>query len=175
MRCPECNAECHAEASFCSECGRRLGGRTSGLPNILAWPLRDYFAEDKALLRLHRLVDVFEITTRFCTVVALGELHAQHGDALPEKVLSNLHDNISTPTLGKWVAMLRALVTELQPRGAVVPELHGFVTSSLLALTAEGKADASDDDDQRSPETCFIDLRNHIVHGGAITEHYARH
>src|SRR5262249_8859913 len=150
MRCPECNADCPAEARFCAKCGRRLGGRTSGLPNILAWPLSDYFAEDKALLGLHRLCDVFEITTRFCTVVAFGELRAQHGDALPEKVLPKLQDNISTPTLGKWVAMLRALVMELQPDGAVVPELHDFVTNSLFALTAERKADASDDEGKKT-------------------------
>src|SRR5438270_960779 len=104
------------------------------LPSLLAIPLHDYAAEVHPVLRLHRLCDAVEILTRFCAVAVLGEYRARLGDeALPPELLKHLQEHVERPTLGRWAAMLAALVEGLD-RGAplVLPELPDFATRLLL-------------------------------------------
>ncbi len=174
-RCAACGREWEDRLAAENEfvCSRKCGGplvRADGaaeelarLPSVLAIPLGEYAAETHPVLRLHRLCHAVEILTRFCTMVALGELRALHGDTpLPDGLLRELRPRIERPTFGKWRAMLDALVRHL-PRTAplVVPELPGFVRGELLPRLPGGE--------EELPEHCLIALRNLLTHGGAMT------
>ncbi|MCP6726078.1 hypothetical protein NL526_28880, partial [Klebsiella pneumoniae] len=68
------------------------------LPSLLALPLHEYATETSPVLRLHRLCDAVEILTRFCTIVAIGELRGPNDGNLPEAILSELQPRIEMPT-----------------------------------------------------------------------------
>src|SRR5579864_8182941 len=57
--------------------------RFDRLPSVLALPLREHAVEVHPVMRLHRLCDAVEILTRFCTVVALGEVACLRGHEQP--------------------------------------------------------------------------------------------
>ena len=132
------------------------------LPSLLALPLHEYATETSPVLRLHRLCDAVEILTRFCTIVAIGEVRGLNDGQLPEAVLSELQPRIETPTFGKWRAMLDALLQHL-PHTAplVVAELPDFIRQRLLPILIGG--------DDQPPERCPLSLRNLLAHGGAMT------
>jgi hypothetical protein len=112
-------------------------------------------------MRLHRLCDATETLTRFCTVIALGELRHRLGDApFPDRLLKVFQPQIERPTFGVWRSYLHELIRALNTEESMtVPELSQFVTLHLLpALSAE----------PRFPETNLIELRNRAVHGGAM-------
>jgi hypothetical protein len=163
----------------CGECGQSLPADTidlpgtpaaedlAHLPSLLALPLREFAAERHLVMRLHRLCDAVEILTRFCVLVALGELRARLGDQpLPDGLLDDLQPQIERPTFGQWKVMLRALLGAL-PRDnlLVLPQLRDFARTFLLPLLPGGQA---------LPEQCVIKLRNDLAHGGAMTQALAR-
>jgi hypothetical protein len=137
------------------------------LPSLLALPLHEYATENEPVLQLHRLCDAVEILTRFCTIVAIGEVRGLNEGKLPDAVLTELQPHIKVPTFGKWRGMLDALL-EYLPRTAllVVPELPAFVQHHLLPFLTGG--------DDQSPEKCLLSLRNLAAHGGAMTRATAR-
>jgi WD40 repeat protein len=164
----------------CEECGQRLPVQPAdpppgpappsdlvGLPGLLAIPLEEYAAEAHPVLRLHRLCDAVEILTRFCAVVALGEVRARLGDGpLPDDLLRNVQPQIERPTFGQWRDMLRALLGALGPGDSlVVPELPDFVAQDLLPHLQGGDLPA---------EQSLLTLRNDLAHGGGLTRAAAR-
>jgi hypothetical protein len=144
-----------------------MTGRFDRLPSMLALPLNEYAVEPHPVMRLHRLCDAAEILTRFCTVVALGEVRQKAGsDPLPEELLRELQPRVEYPTFGKWKAMFEALIRHC-PRTAPleVPELIELARF-LLPVLPGGEAS--------SPERCLITLRNNLVHGGGTTRAEAK-
>jgi len=107
---------------FCEECRHRTplqveqsGGTKSPwlenldrLPNVLAIPLQEYTAEtEHPVMQLHRFCDAVELLTRFCTILALGELRQQRrGQALPDGLVPSLRDHLERPTFGQWKNLL---------------------------------------------------------------------
>lgn len=133
------------------------------LPSVLSVPLHEYASEAASpVLRLHRLCDAVEILTRFCAIVAIGEVRGLNAGKLPEAVLAELQPRIELPTFPKWRGMLDALLIHL-PRTAplVVGELPDFVRGHLLPALLGG--------DDQQPEKCLLSLRNLLAHGGAMT------
>jgi tetratricopeptide (TPR) repeat protein len=165
----------------CEECGETVPLVTSAitasataplegldaLPSVLALPLHEYATETSPVLRLHRLCDAVEILTRFCVIVAIGELRGLNGGKLPPAVLSEVRPSIEMPTFGKWRAMLDALLPHL-PRGgpSVVAEMPGFARTHLLRSLIGGA--------DQPPEVCLLSLRNLLAHGGAMSRAAAR-
>lgn len=134
----------------------------SSLPSVLAIPVAAFGVEAHPMMRLHRLCDAAEIVTRFCTIVALGELRQRLGDVpLPSALLETIQANIERPTFGAWRELLRAIIEALDRAAPlVVRELPEFVTEHLLpGLSA----------DPRQPEINLVELRNRAVHGGGMT------
>ncbi len=175
VHCPKCRQPMirGKKTWFCEDCNVKqpfddavvppppLKG-LDALPSLLALPLHEYATETSPVLRLHRLCDAVEILTRFCTIVAIGEVRGLNDGQLPEAVLSELQPRIETPTFGKWRAMLDALLQHL-PHTAplVVAELPDFIRQRLLPILIGG--------DDQPPEKCLLCLRNLLAHGGAMT------
>jgi hypothetical protein len=159
---------------LCEECGQRLPLTPAGvrpelinLPSLLAIPLQEYATETHPVLRLHRLCDAVEVLTRFCAVVALGEVRVRLGDEpLPQDLLRTLQPHIERPTFGQWRDMLQALLGSLR-RGAplVVPQLPDFVSGHLFLWLRGGDLHA---------EESLLALRNQLAHGGGMTRAAAR-
>lgn len=192
MLCPQCNQAMTAgqRVWMCEECGYRAAlapdestapkvvPGLQRLPSLLAITLREYATETgQPVLQLHRLCDAIEVITRFCTIAALGELRRQvRGAPLPDGLVPILRNHIERPTLGRWKELLGAVVMHIDPMGAlVVPELLGFVRDDLVPGLETGPAPT-----QAAPQTSkttagrrrggegLIDLRNTLVHGGAM-------
>jgi hypothetical protein len=108
------------------------------LPSVLALPLHEYATEPSPVLRLHRLCDAVEILTRFCAIVAIGEVRGLNAGNLPEDVLAELQPRIEMPTFGKGRGMLDALLAHL-PRTAplVIGELPELVRGQQFPASAE--------------------------------------
>jgi tetratricopeptide (TPR) repeat protein len=161
------------ESWRCEQCGRLALPATDApsatwlstlarLPSVLAIPLREYALEHHPVQRLWRLCDSVEILTRFCTIVALGELRRLHGpNPLPDELLLDFRPLIEWPTFGKWRVMLQAAVGCLPPeRPLVVPQLAQFVQEHLLPKLMPGA-----DDGKQLAEEFVVPLRNQLAHG----------
>jgi WD40 repeat protein len=137
-------------------------GRFDRLPSVLAIPLGEYAREMHPVMRLHRLCDSVEILTRFSFIVELGELRKRLGDnPFPEPLARALRDQIERPTLGQWKNLLQVTAEGLsRTEPLVVPELREFVLGELIP-GLQG---------QKSDESGLIELRNKLVHGGAMTK-----
>jgi tetratricopeptide (TPR) repeat protein len=127
-------------------------------PHVLAVPLAEYARESVPYVKLHRLTDAAETLTRFCTVVALGDLHDRNPQqGFPEAVRQELQGKLDRPTFGAWRDLLRATVEALPYRGSrrrgVLAEMSAFVEQRLLPLLAD-----------------IIPLRNRLAHCGRLTE-----
>jgi hypothetical protein len=138
------------------------------LPSVLAIPLGEYAHESHPVMRLHRLCDSVEILTRFSFIVELGELRKRLGDdPLPEPLARTLRDQIERPTLGQWKNLLQVTAEALSRTDPLVlPELREFVLGELIPGLERGPRSPKD---KRSDEPGLIDLRNNLVHGGAMT------
>ena len=166
MKCPHDQMDME-RAGFswrCPICCREVPD-LQGLPSLVAIALQEARAESHPVMRLHRLCDAVEILSRFCTILALGELRALLGGGpLPEPLLGRIQSQIERPTWGQWLGMLQVVVAELAARPAgVLPGLPAFVTNHLLTLTPAG-------DD---PEQSLLVFRNLLAHGGAMRSVHA--
>jgi len=106
------------QCGYQAECSARPSPGVSDsyqrLPSILAIPLAEFAGETHPVMRLHRLCDAVEIVTRFCTIVALGELRQRLADQpLPNTLLEALQPQIERPTFGQWRNMLATIVEHL--------------------------------------------------------------
>src|SRR4051812_12599472 len=109
MDCPNGHGPMSRVGRFlvCGECGHRAADAPRDpegldrLPSVIAFPPSAHAPEPHPVLRLHRLCDAAELVTRFATLVVLGELRTQLGDApLPPDVLTELQSRIERPTFG---------------------------------------------------------------------------
>src|SRR5208337_3745012 len=86
------------------------------------------------VMQLHRFCDAVELLTRFCTILALGELRQQRrGQALPDGLVPSLRDHLERPTFGQWKNLLKVVIGCLDRSAPlVVPELVSFVRNDLI-------------------------------------------
>lgn len=181
MQCPQCQSEMARGRDFfvCLNCRTQIADRAPSsemtqsagldtLPSIIALPWSAYRHESNPVLRLHRACDAVEVLTRFCTIVALGEWRQRLGDgAWPPELITLFQSHVERPTFGLWKEMLLAIVEQLKSGSPlVVPELVDFVTNWLRPAIAE-RVD-------RLVEGNIINLRNQLVHGGAVTQYWCR-
>jgi hypothetical protein len=131
------------------------------LPSILALPLNDFLSEQHPVMRLHRLFDAAEVLTRFALIVGLAECLDHEGN-VPTRLLNTLRPAIQQPSFGQWRRMLEA-VRRLLPDELLLPSLPLFLDECLLPATAPG-----------TPETSLLELRNRVVHSGALPQAEAR-
>ena len=161
MKCPHDQMDME-RAGFswrCPICCREVPD-LQGLPSLVAIALQEARAESHPVMRLHRICDAAEILTRFCTILALGELRVHSGsEPLPESLLDQIRQDIRHPTWGQWFHILRVVVEELAGiQNLVVPGLVGFVRDHVLTLAPE----------EGNPENSLLVLRNLIAHGGPM-------
>lgn len=177
-RCPHGHGPMAAGAGFwvCLVCGTRIDpdGEIPAvaswqqpfdgyaiLPSQLALPLDAYARERHPVLKLHRLCDAVEVLTRFCTILAIGELRLRPAP-WPDQILKVLQPRVERPTFGQWKEMLEAVVRHEDWEDALIlPELTGFVTEHLLPAL-NSRLDGL-------IERNIVDLRNKLVHAGAVT------
>jgi hypothetical protein len=138
----------------------------SRLPSPIAIPLNSYWVEQNPVLQIHRMCDAAELLTRFLTIIALAELRRSLGDApLPKTLLDRLQGDMERPTFGRWRGMLAAVLDHL-------PSVDGLVVPVLAAVTRKYLLPRLDGTD--APIDGLIELRNDLVHGGALSEAAAR-
>ena len=119
-RCVACGGRLRADVELTpSEPVADLGGIDFRLwPHLLAVSLAEFACETGTFLKLHRLTAAFEIITRFCTVVVLGNLlDGSAPDGLPESVRKQLLRNLHRPSFGTWREMLDVARKALEERG----------------------------------------------------------
>jgi WD40 repeat protein len=143
--------------------------RFDRLPSVLAIPFFEYYQETHPVMRLHRLCDAIEILTRFSFMVELGELRLRlGGNPFPEPLARALRDQIERPTFGQWKSLLRATAGGLgRTEPLIVPELREFVLEELIPGLERGPQ--SPPSKKKSDEPGLLELRNNLVHGGAMT------
>ncbi|MRR12289.1 hypothetical protein EG835_07460, partial [bacterium] len=142
-----------------------LGPLVDRWPSVLAIPLQEYLAEENPVLKLWLACDVVEMLLRFIVMAGVAEARTVGG--LPDNLVRQLRDRIEHPTLGKWQGMARAVVREVEPGRAVVPELRSYLEKVLVPLLDGTVAPAT-------AETSFSRLRNTLAHGGGLTKSVAR-
>ena len=81
----------------------------ASMPTWLAHPWSALWDESHPRVKLHWLVDTAELAVRWAVTVALAEVLHGHDGTLPDTVSAQLRDHIERPTLGRWLAILRAL------------------------------------------------------------------
>lgn len=181
MQCQKNHGPMTRGAGFwiCLQCGEKLADESASqgsdavgigalpglqyLPSFLAIPLHEFAVEAHPVLKLHRLCDAAEVLTRFCAIVAIGEVCSLNDNKLPENLLDELAQRIERPTFGAWRDMLAALLGHL-PRTSplVVPELYDVAQVELLPHLAGGKEVVG--------EMSLLVVRNDLVHGGGMTK-----
>jgi len=144
----------------CGTCGHTIPLadllQVEHLPSFLALPWMAFEREQHPRVRLHRLVDCVELTTRFLVAIAFAEWRALHsGVPLPKELAAKLQEHkIGRPSFGDWANILQALVSRLDVTAPlVVPQLLDFVKNHLFPLLDTDK---------------LIRFRNNLVHGGSL-------
>jgi hypothetical protein len=134
------------------------------LPGVLAIPLQEFATANLPELRLHRLCDVFEVVTRFCTVLAVAEVRLpDDARKLPDQLVKEFGPNIQTPTFGRWLGMAKGAADFLagdRSNPMVLPELPRFICDVLLPTSPPRN---------QYLELGIVDLRNTLAHGGCMT------
>ncbi len=172
---PDLRLERKKRGWFCDECGLIVApldepstDPSAGfehLPPIFAIPLAALAREGHPQVALWRGCDAAELALRFAVMVALGEF--RHRGEHPVRAASVLRANLEEPTLGRWRDMALALVQEW-PDGAVLSELPGFVTDTLVPLIDGPQCE------QRTLRSSLLYVRNQLAHGGGMTTQTAR-
>lgn len=152
-------------------------------PSVIAVPILAYHREKHPVMRLHRLCDAIEMLTRFATVVMMSPFRQENGEVqFPTGLENFLRSTIRRPTLGVWARMLEALVQETrkEPLSPLIEKFVAFADSQLLPALLGTKNDLSSVNSLPAEQfedgeilKSFIELRNVLVHGGAITNHVA--
>lgn len=152
-------------------------------PSVVAVPILAYHHENHPVMRLHRLCDAIEMLTRFAAVVMMSPFRQENGEVrFPTGLENFLRSTIPRPTLGVWARMLESLTQESQKKqlSALTEKFAVFADNHLLPKLLGAKNDSLSVDssfaDQFEEEKIlksFIEMRNFLVHGGAITNRAA--
>jgi tetratricopeptide (TPR) repeat protein len=192
---PEIELEPKKKGWFCDECGAIVLGYGSnpgtdapatfpspgrefeGWPSVVAIPVARALAEVHPVLKLHRLCDAVEIMVRFATVVQLAQFQNAEGQpCFAPKLRALVSSTIERPTLGAWGRILEHLGGELRATGTppVIPALEGYAVELLGLLFGSGRVDGAVDGSRPDVDVdCVLDLRNLLVHGGALSNRAA--
>ena len=181
MKCPCCSSPVQVVGRFavCPEHGMvepQIDGLepwpapcpVESLPFLIAAPLAEYSGapvDRHPKLRLWDACETVEMLLRLIVMIGVADL--RQGGGLRKELLRELRDRVERPTLGQWRGMAEAVLGEIDPDRATVPELARFMSESLIPFL-DGAGDKS------SPETSFVALRNHLAHGGGLTRGHAQ-
>jgi len=133
------------------------------LPIWLAHPWIAYCEETHPRVKLHWLVDLSELVVRWTVAVALAEVLHANGQTLPAKVAQAIVEHIERPTLGRWLAILRALCDNSPKQPAVTTGLFEWASETLQPLFGNGDI-----------QTSLLELRNQVAHGGGMASSIAQ-
>ena len=137
------------------------------LPTWLAHPWAALCAESHPRVRLHWLVDTAELVVRWTAAVALAEVVHAHAGTLPAPVTDAIAEHVESPTLGRWLLILRTLVGVAPEAPLLTPTLFPWARETLApCFKAEERGG--------SVETSLLELRSHVAHGGGIGRERAR-
>ena len=141
------------------------------LPTFIAIPLMEYFEESNKVLRLHRLCDLFEIFTRFMTILGYAKIFVLFGkDQIPRTLQNIIANNIEQPTFSQWRDILKAIestINKLNRETEFSPLISSYLNLVNLLLFEVGTHKRD------QPEDKILPLRNFIVHAGYISEEVA--
>ncbi len=137
-----------------------LGIVPKDLPFIIAIPLEDFLRSgEKPVLRLWYACEIVEMLLRF--VVTIGVFELRELNRLSPEVQAEFHHHIQVPMMGTWARLARAVAIPLsgipEPE-RLVPEIPDFVTRLHALLDG--------DIEPKRWDTSFLQLRNHLAHGG---------
>ncbi len=140
----------------------REGLHPDDMPSYLAHPWASYCAETNPKLKLHDLVDAAEVAVRWSVAVALAEVAHASGGVLTETVARQLRPLIEGPTLGAWLAILRALSGARPASPLVAPRIFDLSGETFDSAFRSAGDEALDD----QIATSLLALRNHVAHSG---------
>lgn len=135
-------------------------GVPDDLPTVLSFAWGPYASDRDPRLRLHRMIDAAETAIRWAALVAIAASCEADG-MLPAPIAARVRDHAERPTLGRWVAILRALD---RPH-AVLGDLFRVYREHLHAWCASDGADEYQS---------LLTLRNMVAHGGGTDTESAR-
>lgn len=135
--------------------------QTVGLPLAIAWALRNAHAQKEPIRLGFSVIRLHEQITRWVLSIGLAELWRADATSPALEQLSELLHG-SPATLGRWVALLRQVESDIRKLGEpdfAFPEfanaLRGKARRSSSAVSLLGD---------------FVSDRNHFVHGGAAED-----
>jgi len=144
------------------------GLEPDSMPTFVAHPWACLCSEDHPRIKLHWLVDTAELAVRWTVAVALADIVRGSAGTLPESVATALREHIERPTLGRWLAILRALSAV----GGDSPELVAPAALSLSAAVFEPAF--CSERAGGSLESSLLVLRNAVAHGGGMSRSRAQ-
>jgi hypothetical protein len=133
----------------------------SSLPSVLALPLREYLSQANPVLKLWAACDAVELTLRLAVSLGLADL-ARPGICRLPSWPSCSRGSRSRRWAG-GAAWRRRSCGTWPGDGAAFPELRPLV-EEVIAPLLDGSAP------RRTPESSLSALRNHLAHGGGVTQ-----
>lgn len=127
----------------------------------LAHPWDEYVQETHPSVKLHWLIDASETVVRWICALLLAEIKDVNGQNIPENIQNKFKENISRPTLGVWLNIVRDL-SEIKIENSNIKNIFSFYND---VLNKEGLF--PDDGDEK---TSLLKLRNRVAHGGGLSQ-----
>ncbi len=133
----------------------------NNMVSYLAHPWKEYVEETHSSVKLHWLIDASETIVRWICALLLAEIKEANEQKIPEEIQKKFKENISRPTLGIWLNIVKEL-SEIKIENPNIKDLFSFYNN---VLNKNGLF--PDDGDEK---TSLLKLRNRVAHGGGLSQ-----
>lgn len=133
----------------------------NNMVTYLAHPWEEYVKETHFSVKLHWLIDASETVVRFICALLLAEIKETNDQTIPENIQKKFKENISRPTLGVWLNIVKEL-SEIKIENINIRNLFSFYND---VLNKDGLFPDNGDE-----KTSLLKLRNRVAHGGGLSQ-----
>ena len=133
----------------------------NSMVTYLAHPWKEYVEETHFSVKLHWLIDASETVVRWICALLLAEIKEINDQIIPENIQKKFKENISRPTLGVWLNIVKEL-SEIKIENINIKNLFSFYND---VLNKDGLFPDNGDE-----KTSLLKLRNRVAHGGGLSQ-----